>query len=238
MPARPYFDDRQCVIYHGDCREILPGLGKFDLLLTDPPWGIGLRTDFGSRRGKRSGRIGKSGGKSGGSRRDHPEVTGDDRPFDPAHILDLAPNRILWGANNYSSRLPNSPCWLAWDRQTDGTDATDIELAWVSGHRFRTVRVFRHLWCGVRRATESAGHGGSWLHPMQKPVALMRWCLSFFPDAKTVIDPYMGSGPVARACKDAGLSYVGIEIEERYCQMAAKRLGQQVLDFGPLEVAR
>lgn len=224
----PYYEEPGIQIFHGDCREILPTLGKFDLLLTDPPYGIDVATENGSQRGFKSGRIGK-GGKAGGRRHDHLRVAGDGEPFDPTQILDLSARRILWGANNYSSHLPDSPFWLGWDRQTDGTTCTDLELAWVHGHRYKTVRIFRHLWCGVRRKTESGGANGEWVHPTQKPVALMSWCLGFFPEAKTVIDPYMGSGPVAKACKDRGLRYVGIELVEKYCETACKRLAQEVL---------
>ena len=121
--------------------------------------------------------------------------------------------------------------WLVWDRNTGragNIDGTDCELAWVRGHRFKTVPIFRHMWHGFKRDSEVAA--GS-LHPTQKPVALMSWCLGFFPDAKTVVDPYMGSGPVAKACKDRGLRYVGIELVEKYCEIAARRLAQEVL-FG------
>lgn len=224
----PYYDEGGITIYCGDCREILPGLGTFDLTLTDPPYGLRIDTRYKSRRGSSPRRVGR-GGKAGATRRDHPPVAGDDEPFDPTPLLTLAPRSILWGANNYASHLPDSPFWLGWDRVTDGTDSTNLELAWVTGHRFRTVRIFRHQWCGVRRKTESAGHGGKWLHPTQKPVALMAWCLSFFPEARTVVDPYMGSGPVAKACADAGLRYVGIELVEAYCERSVARLAQRSL---------
>lgn len=81
------------------------------------------------------------------------------------------------------------------------------------------------MWSGAFRASER----GTRYHPTQKPVALMAWCLALVPEAKTVLDPYMGSGPVARACKDSGLRYVGIEIDERYAEIAAKRCAQEVL---------
>lgn len=220
---KPYYEHAGITIFHCDCREILPALGVFDLVLTDPPYGAGIQTDRARRRGVIDRRIGH-----GLRRHDYPPVFGDDAPFDPAPLLSLAPAKIVWGANWFASKLPDSPMWLAWDRVADDTDTTDIELAWVSGHRFTTVRVFRHQWCGVRRKTE-AGPNAPFVHPTQKPVALMRWCLDFFPDAQTVVDPYMGSGPVARACKDAGKRYVGIEIEERYCEIAAQRLAQETL---------
>jgi hypothetical protein len=211
---KPYYDHGGITIYHGDCREILPLLGSFDLMLTDPPWGRDLDTSQ-RGRGRRSNDPG------------HIRVIGDDEPFDPEPLLDVAHGEVLWGANHFASRLPDSPCWLGWDRVASGS-VTDLELAWTRGTPFQTVRLFRHQWSGVLRASENAARV---LHPMQKPVALMSWCLGFFPDAKTVVDPYMGSGPVAKACKDRGLRYVGIELVEKYCEIAVQRLAQETL-FG------
>ena len=221
----PYYSEPGIEIYHGDCREILPALGKFDLLLTDPPYGIGLDTANASRGRSRVSSARLHHASKTLRAVDHLLVAGDGEPFDPRPLLGIAPSAILWGANNYASKLPDSAHWLTWDRQSSG-DITDCELAWVGGHRFRTVRIFRHLWSGVIRGSENAGRS---LHPTQKPVALMSWCLGFFPEAKTVIDPYMGSGPVAKACKDRGLRYVGIELVEKYCEIAVKRLAQEVL---------
>lgn len=219
----PYYEHGGVTIFNADCREVLTTLGTFDLVLTDPPYGVAAKTtNASSKRGNRPyDRDCRA--------VDLPPVAGDDSPFDPAPLLLAAPRAILWGANNYASRLPDSPCWLAWDRKTTrgaDSDITDVELAAVIGHRFKTVRIFRHMWAGFQRDSEV---GDRVLHPTQKPVALMRWCLGFFPDAQSVVDPYMGSGPVARACKDAGKRYVGIEIDERYCEIAARRLAQEVL---------
>lgn len=225
--AKPYYDHGGITIYHGDCREILPLLGRFDLLLTDPPYGTG--------HGKRYASAGRAGAHRAGRGctarpRDHLDIVGDDAPFEPQHLLGVAGSAVLWGGNHYASRLPDSSFWLAWKRTpTAGSGTiTDCELAWVGGHRFKTVRLFEHVWAGMLRDSE---HDGEWCHPTQKPVALMSWCLNFFPDARTVVDPYMGSGPVAKACKDRGLRYVGIELVEQYCEIAAKRLAQEVL-FG------
>jgi DNA modification methylase len=219
--VKPYYEHGGVVIYHGDCREVLPSLGTFDLVLTDPPYGLGIETRNAARDGRPYDRRARA--------VDHLPVAGDDAPFDPSLTLALSSAQILWGANNYASRLPDTAFWLVWDRKCGraaDSNITEAELAAVIGHRFKTVRVLRHMWAGYQRASEISE--GS-LHPTQKPVALMAWCLGFFPEAKTVVDPYMGSGPVARACKDAGKRYVGIEIEERYCEIAAKRLAQEVL---------
>lgn len=219
----PYYEEPGIQIFHGDCREILPTLGKFDLLLTDPPYGIAVDT---ANRAK--GRAFRPYDRNCRAL-DLPPVAGDESSFDPLPLLQLADALVLWGANNYASKLPDSPCWLAWDRKdrrAADSDITDVELAAVLGHRFKTVRIFRHMWAGFQRDSEV---GSRVLHPTQKPVALMSWCLGFFPEAKTVVDPYMGSGPVAKACKDRGLKYVGIELVEKYCETAAKRLAQEVL---------
>lgn len=219
--TRPYYDEGGITIYHGDCREILPELGAFDLELTDPPYGTGYQYQSRHRTGR--------GGPKRWSGNSFGAIDGDAEPFDPSHLLGVAPAIILWGANHYASKLPDNALWFVWDRKAGrapDTNITDAELAWVSGHRFKTVRMFRHMWAGLQRDSEIAE--GS-LHPTQKPVALMSWCLGFFPDARTVVDPYMGSGPVARACKDAGRRYVGIELVERYCEIAVRRLAQEVL---------
>jgi site-specific DNA-methyltransferase (adenine-specific) len=221
----PFYDEGGITIYCGDCRDILPGLGTFDLLLTDPPFGLNIDTRNAKRnRGYRTG-------MQGGACRavDMPRVIGDDSPFDPRPLLGAARALVLWGANHYSSRLPDTPFWLTWDRKAGRgarSTVTDCELAAVYGHRFRTVRLFRHMWAGFQRDSEV---GARALHPTQKPVALMAWCLSFFPEARTVVDPYMGSGPVAKACADAGIRYVGIELVEAYCERAVARLAQRAL---------
>jgi site-specific DNA-methyltransferase (adenine-specific) len=84
------------------------------------------------------------------------------------------------------------------------------------------------MWNGVLRASEIAEKT---LHPTQKPIALMRWCLGLFPKAQTVLDPFMGSGTTLRAAKDLNLKAIGIEIERKYCDIAIERLRQQAFSF-------
>ena len=104
---------------------------------------------------------------------------------------------------------------------------SDAEVAWAS---FPTpTRIFRHKWLGYMRASEVGFH----VHPTQKPVALMAWVIGkWCGEAETILDPYMGSGPVMRAAKDLGRKAIGIELEERYCEIAAERCSQEVLDLG------
>ena len=208
----PYFRDDAVVIYHADCKTILSKIPKVDLVLTDPPYGIGHPTDYRTRgRSNLAVCI------------DYAPVYGDDKPFDPVPLLKMG-LCILWGANHYSERLPSSASWLVWDKERpDGLDQSTCELAWsnaVSG-----VRRFRHLWNGMMRASER----GENYHPTQKPAALMRWCLSLVPAAQTILDPFMGAGPVLRAAKDLGRYAIGIEIGEKYCEVAKRRMAQTVM---------
>lgn len=210
----PYYDDGQCVIYHGDCRELLPDL-SFDVLVTDPPYGIGLDTDYAR--------------PSTPASKTYPRVEGDDQPFDPSHLLGY-PRVVLFGANHYASRLPDSRGWVVWDKVTRNDvragQISDAELAWTNC--LSRTRVYRHMWNGGFRASER----GVSLHPTQKPVSLMAWLLEQVSESGEIVcDPYMGSGPTLRASKDLGRRTIGIEVEERYCEIAAKRLGQEVLDL-------
>ena len=108
-------------------------------------------------------------------------------------------------------------------RVTPGPAQADAELAW--SNCVKGVRVFRHEWNGFNRFSEKREH----YHPAQKPVALMRWCIQKAGMPAVICDPYMGGGPIPRASKDLGLSCIGIDIEERYCEIAAKRLAQEVM---------
>ena len=209
----PYYQDDACTIYHGDCREILPTLGRFDLLLTDPPYGIDYTC------GKVT--TGKWPTKHHGIK-----IEGDAKDFDPSVFMRVSKRQILWGANFYSDKLPKAG-WLVWNKRAGIEEMkwnrSDAELAFFSGSK--TVKTFHYLWHGLCRDGEVGEH----LHPTQKPIALMRWCLSFAPDAETILDPFMGSGTTLVAAKLEGRRAVGIELEERYCEIAARRLSQGVL---------
>ena len=211
-PFAPYYADEAVTIYNADCRQVLPFLPKFDLLLTDPPYGI----DYDARHKTSDRQWSKNGNR----------VIGDDIEFDPS-IFDLS-SAIVWGGNNFASRLPDSGGWLIWDKKRGGTVSkgyrgADCELAWSS--ITKRPSIFVHLWNGYQRDSEIGQH---W-HPTQKPVALMRWCLSLVEDAVTVLDPFAGSGTTGVACKLEGRKAVLVEISEEYCEKAADRLRQGVL---------
>ncbi len=213
---KPYYEHAGIVIYLGDCREILPQLEPVNLILADPPYGIGYR--HGAEKGPNASKFNNC------------PIVGDDIPFDPDFIISMNVPAILWGGNNYATRLPNSGGWLIWDKRvgTVVNDQSDCEIAWTN--LFKTARVFYHVWDGFRRGPE---RNTPRVHPSQKPILLMKWCLGFAPEAEITLDPFMGSGTTLRAAKDLERKAIGIEIEEKYCEIAAKRLEQEVLPFDP-----
>lgn len=212
---KPYYEEKGITIYHGDCREILPSLPKVDLVLTDPPYGIDHPTDYANR-----GRANLA------ACTDYIPVYGDDEPYDPSWLLALGCPLVLWGANHYADKLPSQSGWLVWDKERpDDLDQATCELAWTN--YVKGVRRLRYRWNGMLRDGNEPLY-----HPMQKPVALSKWALSLrWSPAGTVLDPYMGAGGVLRAAKDLGRKAIGIEIEEKYCEIAAKRMSQGVLSF-------
>jgi site-specific DNA-methyltransferase (adenine-specific) len=218
---KPYFEKQGITIYHGDCRDVLH-LIDADLCLTDPPWGVS------NNNANQKRKRGYSAYDPNQPSKDWKPCFGDDRPFDPTPLLRFK-NVVMWGANHFADKLPASSFWFCWDRKCEkaaDSDTTDCELAWVRGKKYRTTRMFRHMWAGFQRDSQV---GQKHKHPMEKPVALMSWCLSWFPDAAVVVDPYMGSGPVLEAALLNGRKAIGFEIEEEYCEVAAKRLAQGVL---------
>ena len=225
----PYYHDAAAgiTIYHGNCLDVLPTLPKVDLVLTDPPYGDDHDTNYTRFSG---GTVRRDGSEV--YRYHHAAIEEDAQPFDPSPLVSLGVDCILWGANRFSDRLPTGSLFV-WDKRTPmGSKGvmSDAEVAWYS--RGRGVYIFEHTWDGFNRASERQTN----YHPTQKPVALMRWCLHrarLVPGA-LVFDPYMGSGPIARACKELGYRYIGCEVVEAYCAITVRhRLAQEVL---PLEI--
>lgn len=219
---KPYYDHASVTIYHGDAREILAAVGGIDLCLTDPPYGIGYRSNHNSsRRGKWARWV---------RYENMPGIIGDDGPFDPAYLLGF-PRVVTFGGNYFASRLPDARCWIVWDKR-DGispNNQADCEMAWTNLDK--PSRIYRHLWSGWLRAGEENVARSEKLHPHQKPIALFRWIIDYadVPAGSLIVDPYCGSGTTLVAAKDLGHRAIGIEIEEEYCEIAAKRLGQEVL---------
>lgn len=208
----PYYQDDAVTIYHGDAREVVPGLGRVALVATDPPYGIGWKP-----------------------RVNHQDQPWTDERLDITFAL-VGDHHCVWGGNYFTDLLPPSESWLVWIKRPAGFNFDNdqrsysvAEMAWTDyGHKPRTMHF---TWDGGMRAGEPSNREFS--HPAQKPLELMRWCIGLCPiETGLVLDPFAGSGTTLRAAKDLGRKAVGIEIEERYCEIAAKRMGQEVLDLG------
>ena len=218
----PYYESDGITIYNADCADLLPLIdpATVDLVLTDPPYGINLDTDFTWRM--------SVGDEPGTFKNKWNKVDGDDAAFDPVLLLAF-PRVLIWGGNFFVDRLPLGK-WLIWNKRDVGKQnkGNAGEMAWhnLGG---ASVDVFNHYWQGRFRM----GEIGSFLHPAQKPVALMRWILDKWTEpADLILDPYMGSGPIAQACFEMGRRYIGIEIVEEYCRITVeRRLVQATLDL-------
>lgn len=215
MPKiKPYYQDDNCTIYHGDCIEMLPELPDVDLVLTDPPYGIGE-----SLKNHRSRGV-LCEGKNYGN------LKWDKNPINFSLLwclLRLGKNAISWGGNYYP--MPANSCWLVWDKQNGNNDFADCELAWTNLKK--AVRKFSFKWQGMIQ--ENMKEREVREHPTQKPVPLMRWCIEQAGDPQTIIDPFMGTGTTLRAAKDLNRKAIGIELEEKYCEIAVQRLKQETL---------
>jgi len=215
----PYYQDDFVTLYHGDCREVLPTLGTFDLVLTDPPYGIGRDKGFGN-------------GDYCGFRKRPRQTRQYDGDWDKERpdatmfklLIDIANKCIIWGGNYFSDLLPQANRWLVWDKQQTMPSYSDCEIAWTNLKGVTTKRIVyasNGFLAGEKNRT----------HPTQKPLAVIKWCISLANDAQTILDPFAGSGTTGVAAKELNRKCVLIEKEEAYCEIAARRLSQQVFNF-------
>lgn len=203
---KPYFTRGNITLYHSDCREILPLLPRASLILTDPPYGYkhGVVTRP-TKWQRRAGRIAEDW-----------DVTVD---VDLISMLkELNAEIILWGGNYYS--LPPCRGWLAWFKPDAPPSMASFELAW------------RNVDTNARSIRYSIGETNAERvgHPTQKPLRIMQWSIEQ-AKAQTglVLDPFAGSGTTLVAARSMMRPAIGIEIEERYCEIAAERLSTNTL---------
>lgn len=186
-------------LYLGDCREILPTLGKVDAVVTDPPYGIEYKH------------------KALGG------IIGDDRAADVKPILELGSQHIIWGGHHFADQLPVQSRWLLWLKHDPGLFSKrnhgSFDLAWTD--LGGSVRAFKNIWDASIREGEEFGKKN--IHPTQKPIALMKWCLEFI-SGEIVLDPFMGSGTTGMACAQRGKKFIGIEIDPHHFATACERI--------------
>lgn len=189
----------RALLIQADCRDVLPLLPKVDAVVTDPPYGIGIT---------KSNRLAVSRGMGGKS--------WDEETSSPEFISDCIAHgqqAIVWGANYF--RLPETRCVLVWDKQNDGRDFADLELAWTNIDA--VARIFR---------MRPMGMDDGKVHPTQKPLRLMKWCIGKLNNPQTILDPFMGSGSTGCAAVQMGRDFIGIEREPDYFDIACKRISE------------
>jgi DNA modification methylase len=206
----PYYSDDLVTIYHGDCREWMP---EADVLVTDPPYGA----SYTSHR-----TAAKWGGVS---------IEGDESAEARDAIL------AAWGNKPaivfYSPGRPpaGTAIHLVWEKGTGGNG----NGPWPMTHE--CIAILNRWWESTPQPGRAGSSvlrvvsptlGGRGLHPTEKPVSLMVGLLMRCPPG-TILDPFMGSGTTLVAAKSLGRRSIGIEIEERYCEIAAIRCSQEVL---------
>lgn len=199
-------------LYCGDCQEILPLIGKVDVVITDPPYGIG-----------EAAKSHKSRNRAGISSPDYGRSDWDARAPSAellTAVIGAAPHAVLWGGN-YFAVAPSSK-WLVWDKLNSG-DFADCELAWTNLPG--AVRTIRHMWNGMMRDSE---RGTPRVHPTQKPVAVMAWCIEQVGVGNTILGPFMGSGTTGVAAIQLGRKFIGIERDARYFEISCRRIEQAV----------
>jgi site-specific DNA-methyltransferase (adenine-specific) len=202
----PYYQDNLVTIYHGDCAEIVPQLGRFDLLLTDPPYGVAHIMKGGSGNGW---------AKFQDEYADRGEWDHEAPQNEVALAIKACQNAIVWGGNYFT--LTPSRCWLVWNKPERNFTMGEAELAYTTMDK--PIRV----WDGGRQFP-------SRVHPTQKPEGLMEWCIKQVgEEVNSIMDPFMGSGTTLVAARRNGIRCVGIDREEKYCEIARQRVQQRSL---------
>lgn len=199
---KPYYEHGGITIYHGDCRDVLPSLSP-DAIVTDPPFGIG----FAAQPTKWQRRAGTKPSKWDDVAAELPVLS--------------AAKMVIWGGNYFP--LPISRGWLVWYKPDAPPSMGDVEMAWTNLDQ-NSKQISHSI-----SATNAERVG----HPTQKPLRVIAWSMEQIRvrDGDLIVDPFMGSGTTLRAAKDRNRRAIGIELEERYCEIAARRLEQEVLAF-------
>jgi DNA modification methylase len=219
VPPSPVTIGR-ATLYLGDCRDILPTLPKVDAVVTDPPYGIGENSKKAKSRITGPSEVWKNPRVRDIRAQQQADYGHNDWDVLNPEAIELARAisrwQIIFGGNYYD--LPPTSCWLVWYKDNPTSHQSDAELAWTNLKK--AVRHFTWLWDGFKRKVPEER-----FHLTQKPEAVMKWCLTHLPDnVETILDPFMGSGTTGVAAVQMGRSFIGIEREPKYFDIACKRI--------------
>lgn len=220
MQADWVSEDGSIRLFNRDCLEVLPHLSGVDAVISDPPFGMGWQ----SNQRFSGGKVKRGKGTI------HSMIIGDNEPFDPTPWLKFQ-KVVLWGANHYWNKLPAAAC-LVWQKRNEdalGSFLSDGEIAYMSVGV--GVYIFQKVFAGSSKAMEGGigAYDGS-LHPNQKPISLMAWCMDMakVPVGETVLDPYAGSCSTGVACIRTGRRFVGIERDPTFFKIAVDRIKREL----------
>ena len=191
----------------GDCLDVMRGMGdnEVDLILTDPPYGIGVNHNMGRRAGDKPSSYSPAVW-------DHKQL--DDGYF--SEMFRVSKNQIIFGANHFISKMPyDSCCWVVWDKCfSEDLSFAQVELAWTS---FTTTS---------KKYTQSSADPTR-IHPTQKPVKLFEWLLkNYAKEGDVIFDPFAGSAASLVACIRLGYQFIGVEKDPEYFRMAQDRINK------------
>ena len=220
---------------------------KIDLILTDPPYGINIVNTNGKIEGDKPVTIKGTVGVSSpvgfkGERKQlrgtvgspgvvkakrYKPILNDDKPYDPTILLELNVNSIIWGANNFASKLPDSPKWLVWYKKpmdkANNNNFSDVELAWTN-IKGKMCKMYHYVWSGMLREGNRKMELNERVHPTQKPVGLLINILNDYTDVNmNILDLYGGSGSTLIACEETNRNCYMMELLPYYCQIIINR---------------
>ena len=201
-----------CRLIQGDCLEVMPLLDTSDLVLTDPPYGI--QADKGFEGFEGFGGFGKP-----IPRKQYVGNWDDNRPNRATFeaIIAAGTASIIFGGNYFTDLLPVGRQWFVWDKKNTMPTFSDCELAWTNIDR-KSVKLLTYEYNGLIGKREQR------VHPTQKPVEVMQWCISNARKPQTILDPFMGSGTTLVACAKLGRKGIGIELDPDYFETACQRV--------------
>lgn len=203
---------KDSTLYHADCWDVFDEIGKVDIVITDPPYGIGESNKKNLSRGKLAKPT------------DYGFYSWDHKKIDKKYtdkIISISRHQIIFGGNYYADRFIPSSCWIVWDKQNGDCDFADCELIYTSYDK--TIRKITFKWQGMLQADMK--NKEKRVHPTQKPEYVMKWIVAnYTKETDLVLDPFMGSGTTGVACAAGKRRFIGVEKEKRYFDIACERI--------------